>query len=146
MGNMHMTIDEAFDGTTEQESGFSRRTVVRAGAAAVWAVPAIQLATAAPALAASGPAALVSFSLTGSRGNGLNATKLTLNGAITNANTEPTQSASVALSLIPNQANKSFVGSSNVSFPGWTETSRQTIGDNKNGVRINLTPAQQVPG
>lgn len=43
------TADETTSG------GFSRRTVVRAGAHAAWVVPAVSLATAAPALAASPP-------------------------------------------------------------------------------------------
>lgn len=39
-------------------SGPSRRSVVRVGAAAVWTIPLVQVATSAPAFAASGPATL----------------------------------------------------------------------------------------
>lgn len=43
---------------TPHASGVSRRSVVRVGAAAAWTVPLVQIATAAPALAVSGPADL----------------------------------------------------------------------------------------
>jgi hypothetical protein len=62
-------IDNA-DGpsTAEANPGPSRRQVVRIGANLAWAVPAVSIATSAPALAASGKASLKfsSFSATGS--------------------------------------------------------------------------------
>src|SRR3954452_3176751 len=46
------------DLNAQGRSGMSRRSVVRTGVAAAWAVPLIQVAAAAPSFAASGPADL----------------------------------------------------------------------------------------
>ena len=40
--------------STERPTGFNRRTLIKAGAHAAWAVPAIQIVAASPAFAASG--------------------------------------------------------------------------------------------
>src|SRR5688572_24200905 len=55
-----MTASETSElhGATAPSRTISRRTVVRTGAHAAWAVPAISVATAAPALAVSGEADL----------------------------------------------------------------------------------------
>ncbi|MDN4174511.1 hypothetical protein QWY28_16240 [Nocardioides sp. SOB77] len=50
----HDHIDTAA-GVDDQQGGLTRRSVVRTGAHLAWAVPAVSLATAAPALAVSGP-------------------------------------------------------------------------------------------
>ena len=42
------------DAATPERSGLNRRTVLKAGAHAAWAIPAVQVITQAPALAASG--------------------------------------------------------------------------------------------
>lgn len=62
-GDLHLTnggnnVTSTDNDLTPNASGVSRRSVVRVGAAAAWTVPLVQVATAAPALAVSGPAKL----------------------------------------------------------------------------------------
>ncbi len=53
-----MTVEHAPTDAEVTETGISRRSIVRAGATAAWAVPLVTVATAAPALAVSGAAVL----------------------------------------------------------------------------------------
>ena len=84
------TVDEA-----DNTSGVSRRSLVRAGATVAWSVPLVQIATAAPALAAvSGPARLRCISFTGTRTN----TRVRLNiGGIKNTGGTPTGQVTVVI-------------------------------------------------
>jgi hypothetical protein len=70
---------------TEGRSGLSRRTVIKGAAHAAWAIPAIQVISQAPALAASGNDPQVT-----STSSSWNGKKLTATGVITNKGTGAT--------------------------------------------------------
>ena len=83
--------------STPSGGGISRRSVVKAGAAAAWTVPLVQVVAAAPAVAVSGAPTLVLSGAIGSwNGNSVN-----LNGRVTLTNTgsAPTTSLQVTLTF-----------------------------------------------
>lgn len=82
---------------TEGRSGLSRRTVIKGAAHAAWAIPAIQIISQAPALAASGDAALSVDSACAGWKAGTQGTTptFTVTGNVYNTNSKPTTALEV---------------------------------------------------
>ena len=104
MGDIQQT-DRAAD-TASATRGMTRRSVVRTGAAAAWSVPVITVVAAAPAFAASGPAAITTTIASAYRHpsnlqkpNVLD--RLSVISNFSNANTQPTTAFRVLVSLTP---------------------------------------------
>ncbi|MBA2954561.1 hypothetical protein GON03_09520 [Nocardioides sp. MAH-18] len=91
----------------------TRRSVVRAGAAAAWAVPMVQIAAAAPSFAASGPANLSTSSVgTASR----NKKDVTIpNVVVVNSNNQSTTALTVTVA-----SSGSLAGTQPAAPTGWS--------------------------
>jgi hypothetical protein len=79
--------------------GLQRRTIVKAGAHAAWAVPAITIATAAPAFAGSTQSSVSVGLLTSASRSG--STLTVSNGSISNTGLATTQNLQVTVQLVP---------------------------------------------
>ena len=124
----------------QQSTGLSRRTVVRTAAHSAWVAPVIVAASAAPAFAASGPAA-VTTSVTGSRTDGT----LTITVTLTNANTGPAGATTLVVTATPAPVTGSTIQSSDPAITnaeGWVFTTRS---GNSGGRTYNFTNPN-VPG
>ena len=131
--------------TTQQPVGVNRRTLLRTGAHAAWAIPAVQIVTQSPALAATGPAAL-SVTGTGRWTGPKNAEGLDVNLTVENANTLPTTALQVVLTFptgwspsTTQPAGWSGSGSGNVIT--YTKTGAQLGGNSSVPLVATLTPS-----
>jgi hypothetical protein len=107
--------------TTQQPVGVNRRTLLRTGAHAAWAIPAVQIVTQSPALAATGPAALT-LRLTEV---GRTATTYRIRFDVTNNNTDDPTSVVVSLTGVgnPNTGNsQNSVDNAVVVGSGWARS------------------------
>jgi len=91
------TLSSDGEVTERSSRGISRRSVMKAGAAAAWSVPLVQVVAAAPAVAVSGPTSLSATGGTGGwNGNSANmATRIT----ITNTGANDTSSLQVTFTF-----------------------------------------------
>lgn len=120
--------------------GMLRRTVVRSLAHAAWAAPVIVAASAAPAFAVSGPAA-VTTTVSGSRTDAV----LTIAITLTNSNTGPAGVTTLVVTATPLPATGSTISSSDpviTNADGWVFTTRS---GNSGGRTYNFSNPN-VPG
>jgi len=100
-----VSIDKQPTNQTESKrSGMSRRTVVKTGAHAAWAVPAISLATAAPAMASSGAV----LSISGTSANRAVAI-LTASASVDNTGTQTTSGLQLIVDISSTSGNATGV-------------------------------------
>lgn len=129
------------------EKGLSRRTVMRTGAHAAWAVPAISVATAAPALAASGPAALsVILAPIGVR---VPLNTVNINATVTNNNTLATTDFQVVLDLYPDSPGDGFdwtPGATSSTPTGFSAPIKGSVPSQEFGVRFTYIATSQLAG
>jgi hypothetical protein len=114
----------------QDRAGMTRRSVVRAGAAAAWAVPLVTVAAAAPSFAASGEADLSSSKLgTASRGTGGQTDRATIPITITNTNTQPSGTLTVTIVSAANDLHNGQAAPA-----GWTVVASGGTNGNRNTV------------
>lgn len=111
--NSFQSISGDAENSSMTRRGVSRRSVMKAGAAAAWSVPLVQVVAAAPAVAVSGPAALSATAGTGSwNGNSAN---LNTQVTITNTGNNVTSSLQVTFTF-----DSPWTGGSATAPTGWT--------------------------
>jgi hypothetical protein len=129
----------------QDRTGMTRRSVVRAGAAAAWAVPLVTVAAAAPSFAASGPADLGTSTITSVTRSGKDVTITGL--TIKNTNSQSTNGLKVTIT-----SNKT-VASIGSNPSGWTASlsgntitllAASPVGGNSSAAPVNFTFTLQV--
>jgi hypothetical protein len=120
----------------DSSAGIQRRTVVRAGAHAAWAVPAITLATAAPAMAISGTSNAVATLLSASRSG---STVTLTGGAISNLGTTATQNLTVAVTVTPDDPTTADFQASSITTPAQFNLTSTVPNDDTNSVTFIFT-------
>lgn len=127
----------------------TRRTVVRGAATAAWAVPAITLMSAAPAVAASGPAAVAVGTFNAQRVNILvDLAGNTLNPCtISNLNTQATTALVVIVEFEPQGAAGDFsTATVNTAPTGWGSPVVTSYGTGNRSRRFTYTAPTQLSG
>lgn len=140
--------DQSMSGTpaTECGAGTTRRTVIRTGATAAWAVPAIVLVSAAPAMAASGPAALAVGTWNAQRAGSLAGCTLSP-CTITNQNTLATTALQLIIEFEPTNAGDSFGTSTvNTAPTGWGAATVSSYGPSNRFRRFSYNAPPQLTG
>lgn len=130
-------------GSSVGARGIDRRTVLRVGAHVAWTAPLVQLATAVPALAASGTAPKLAVSGSGKWAG--NSGKATLIISVTNSGGQPAANVQVTITLpisMTSSAKSGWSTSSNGASKTFTYTDpAQLAAGTTSSLNVTLTPA-----
>jgi hypothetical protein len=128
-------------GTTSTSHGFSRRSLVKAGAHAAWAVPVVTVVTSAPAFAAtSDQAALSVATVTASRADRV----VTVTAQVSNTGAAATTGLQVRVSLNPHGAGASWFESTSMSNSGAFDDGTSTSTSGSGLARFVYTATGQL--
>lgn len=139
------TNDELSTPDFPSSAGTTRRTVVRGAATAAWAVPAITLMSAAPAVAASGPAAVAVGTYNAQRVGGLAGNTLSAS-TISNLNTLATTALVVIVEFEPNAGGNFGTSTVNTAPTGWGSPVVASYGAGNVNRRFTYTAPTQLSG
>ena len=130
--------------TTQQPVGVNRRTLLRTGAHAAWAIPAVQIVTQSPALAATN-GALVAQVVSQGWAAGTDFFDVTVR--VTNNTATATKALRVTLTATK-PGNKSWSGASAIQSGAWVVTASSAAnGGNQSGLlTVQLQAGAQLAG